>query len=196
MKGRAGGGRQSVTAGHLGGYTVGGDRAALYPEMWQWLIDGPEQVATVLDVGCGDGAAMDLFYEFGAMADGIDGVPVGRYDVMTHDFTRGPVPQLDAHDLVWSAEFVEHVEERYLPHMLPALCSGRLLAMTHAVPGQPGWHHVNCQPTAYWLDAIARYGTHYYDEQLTAACRELAAANPAPSNYFVKTGLVFRRAGT
>jgi hypothetical protein len=166
----------------------------MYPDLWAWLIEGPEHVRWVIDVGCGDGSALDIFNSLGAAAYGIDGLPPDRPDIITHDFTTGPLTlNTDKIDLVWSAEFVEHLEEQYLPNALPALCAGRLLAMTHAVPGQPGWHHVNCQDDDYWIAAVEEYGTHRLDERLTAKARKLAAKNKNPANYFVKSGLVFRR---
>ena len=30
--------------------------------------------------------------------------------------------------------------------------------MTHALPGQGGHHHVNCQPPEYWIEKMARRG--------------------------------------
>lgn len=186
--------RQSVTAGHLGGYVVGGDPAARYPHLWEWFVRGPERVRSVIDVGCGDGSSMTMFKARGATSVvGIDGMPQDRSDILEHDFTTGPLPVQLTADLVWTCEFVEHVEEQYLPNILPIMCAGRLLAMTHAVPGQPGWHHVNCQAQAYWIDAVTGYGTHQLDEQLTAKARQKAARNRNPSNYFARTGLVFRR---
>lgn len=184
-----------MTDGHLGGYVIGGDPPAMYPDLWEWLLrQFPWQATSVLDVGCGDGSALDVFRELGASATGIDGMPIDRTDIIVHDFTTGPAPAPEMSiDLVWSCEFVEHLDEQYLPNAMPSLCAGRLLAMTHAVPDQPGWHHVNCQPVEYWIAAIEGYGTHQIDENLTATARELAARNPDPANYFVKTGLVFHR---
>lgn len=184
--------RASVTAGHLGGYVVGGDPPAMYPDLWEWLASGPEKIRSVLDVGCGDGATLDVFHDLGVATTGIDGIDVARADAITHDFTTGPAPELAPFDLVWSCEFVEHLDEQYLPNALPALCAGRLLALTHAVPGQPGWHHVNCRPADYWIEEITGYGTHLLDDKLTAEARVLAAHNPDPANYFAKTGLMFR----
>lgn len=33
--------------------------------------------------------------------------------------------------------------------------------MTHALPGQVGYHHVNCQPKEYWINLFAQRGFAY-----------------------------------
>lgn len=177
-----------VTAGHLGGYVAGGDPDTQYPDMWAWVV-AREGVGGVLDVGCGDGAAMAAFEALGCDVMGIDGVPQADGRIATHDFTIGPfdstIHQL-GFDLVWSCEFVEHVDAAYLDNVMQALTCAPLVLMTHATPGQPGWHHVNCQDSAYWRAAFDRYG-YFVDETLTAETRARA------HSYYASTGLAFRR---
>jgi len=36
--------------------------------------------------------------------------------------------------------------------------SCKYVIMTHAFPDQPGWHHVNCQPTEYWVAVMQAFG--------------------------------------
>ena len=33
--------------------------------------------------------------------------------------------------------------------------------MTHAVPGQDGYHHVNCQLSNYWIEKVEKLGYRY-----------------------------------
>src|SRR5262245_12788883 len=207
-----------VQAGHLGGYIAAdahhphGDPATYFPALWDWLI-AQFRPQTVLDVGCGEGHALDYFLQAGGRAAagqpghfpagiyalGIEGcrqalaagvVPPGR--IVLHDFTTGPValPPLVARagfDLVWSCEFVEHVAARYREHFLAAFALGRVVAMTHAEPGQGGHHHVNEQPRDYWVSALAAHG-FALDAARTAASRRLD-----PSGHWRRSGLIFTK---
>jgi cyclopropane fatty-acyl-phospholipid synthase-like methyltransferase len=181
-----------VVSGHLGGYVPGGDPATQYPELWRWLT-GWANVSSVLDVGCGDGQALKVFRMLGCEVQGIDGLPQDDPDIIEHDFTRGPYTPSRRFDLVWSCEFVEHVDERYSPNFLETFKAGRLVLMTHAFPGQGGHHHVNCQPADYWIRKLASIG-YSFDETLTAATRNLARANAHPANHYARSGLAFRKA--
>lgn len=180
--------------GHLGGYIYGGDPWTYCPTLWQFLIDDLA-VKSVLDVGCGDGQAVKFFRDQrGVQAIGIDGVEQEPEWIFTHDFTTGPIgtAALD-YDLVWSCEFVEHVEERYLPNFVETFKRGKLVLMTHAFPGQGGWHHVNCREADYWVGVMAGAG-YAFDPALTEVARELAAKEPpGESNHFARSGLAFVR---
>lgn len=184
---------------HLGGYIEGGDPASWYPALWDWLV-ATQGVRCVLDVGCGEGHAVEYFADLGCTPRGVDGVPQNDERIAEHDFTTGawhPLPGwrvkgVDLFDLVWSSEFVEHVEERYLPNLLDAFKLAPLVLMTHALPGQIGHHHVNCQSRDYWVGVLASIG-YRLDEDLTDRTRELAGHNTHPLNYYVKSGLAFRR---
>lgn len=177
-----------VTAGHLGGYVAGGDPDTQYPDMWTWLVER-EQITSVLDVGCGDGAAMRAFRDLGCTAFGIDGVRQADPYISEHDFAADgvfaflPGPE---YDLVWSCEFVEHVEAEHVPAFMPAMKAAPLVLITHATPGQPGWHHVNCQESGYWRAVFHEHG-YFVDETLTAETRARA------HGYYAATGLAFRR---
>lgn len=191
-----------VTQGHLGGYVAGGDPATEYPDLWRWIVDELD-AQTVLDVGCGDGVAVRYFEGLGCFTLGIDGMPQADPSIALHDFTAGPfdwqrVPALDPDHgrfhLGWSCEFVEHVDQAYAVNFLDAFARCDVLLMTHALPGQPGWHHVNCREPDYWIALLASVG-HQLDEELTERARVRARANQHPANYFAATGLAFRHRG-
>lgn len=191
----AGGNLKMVTDGHLGGYIEGGDPATQYPEMWSWMVQD-HVVRSVIDVGCGDGQAVKYFRDLGCAVLGVDGIHQKDEAIVVHDYETGPWP-MDAHvepcDLVWSCEFVEHVEERFVPNFLHTFAlSQRFVLMTHGEPDQPGWHHVNNQTADYWKGALASIGFEF-DAQLTQLTRGFASANTSPWNHYRRSGLAFRR---
>lgn len=187
-----------VVAGHLGGYVPGGDPNTTYPILWRWLVENLG-VRSVLDVGCGDGlGALAYFHDtLGIEAQGIDGIPPEQPNpwIWVHDYATGPLGPTsrddDGWDLVWSAEFVEHVEERYVPNFLADFARAPLVLMTHAIPGQGGHHHVNCRTGDYWIGALAAIG-YRLDPGLTETTRALAVS-PGSYSYYAATGLAFRR---
>jgi hypothetical protein len=60
--------------------------------------------------------------------------------------------------------------------------------MTNALPGQGGYHHVNEQPTEYWIDHLNKRGMQLLIQD-TNKIRSLAAADGAV--FLSQTGLVF-----
>lgn len=178
---------------HLGGYISGGDEATWFPDLWRWLVEDMK-VRSVLDVGCGDGQAIEFFADLGCSVLGIEGVEQNHPAIIQHDFTDGPAEH-GSFDLCWCCEFVEHVEEGFIPNFLSSFRSAKTLLMTHADPGQPGFHHVNCRSSEYWVGVMAAAGFSL-DVGLTAMSRVLAARNSSPWNHFLRSGMAFRRADT
>lgn len=176
---------------HLGGYLKGGDPSSWYPEMWEWMVISSE-IRSVIDVGCGEGHSIRWFHEHGLIAHGVEGVPQNNPLILAHDYTTGPYIPKRRFDLCWSCEFVEHVEERYVPNFLATFASAEYVLMTHALPGQGGHHHVNCQEPDYWIEKLNGVGFSF-SESLTASTRMLC-----PHGYYAHTGLAFMRtqAGT
>jgi SAM-dependent methyltransferase len=175
---------------NVGGDIVGGDPATFYPDLWRWLVEELE-LKSVLDVGCGEGQALRYFADLGCEVLGVDGVARDDERIITHDFESGPWESWPV-DLVWCSEVVEHIEEQYLSNVLPALTAGKIVALTHAFPEQPGYHHVNCRTPEYWRGVMAARG-YFLDQHLTPAARTLALHNTDPWNHFVRSGMIFRR---
>ncbi len=181
---------EMVTREHLGGYVEGGDPATWFPDLWTWLI--LQGVTSMLDVGCGEGHALNYFRSHGCTVIGVEGIEQPDPDIVQHDFTDGPWRPDANVDLVWCCEFVEHVEERYLPNFLRAFTAAPLVLMTHGEPGQGGYHHVNCRTADYWIGALAAID-YEIDVMLTQTTRALARFNPSPWNHYARSGLAFRR---
>jgi SAM-dependent methyltransferase len=192
--------------GHLGGYIRGssqpapsglrvdnGDPATFSPSLWNWAVN-ELKIHSVLDVGCGEGHSTRYFRDLGCRTVGVDGSPQAFRDSRApechhlHDFVDGPFLLKDGFDLVWSCEFVEHVEERYLSHILETFAQSiRYLMLTYADVGQPGWHHVNCQDREYWIKALKSIGFQW-NEELTRRSREVAK-----DGHYGQRGLFFGR---
>lgn len=196
-----------VNEGHLGGYVAAdnqypnGDPMTYTPFVWEYLLN-KFNPTTVLDVGCGEGHALLWFLE-ARRADralknvgGYEGcktaIENGRVPghVVEYDFTDPPLlPGFVFFDqgktLVWSCEFVEHVEEKFSENFLKIFAQADVVAMTHAFPNQPGHHHVNCQPMEYWVDKMKARGFSL-DHIATAETRALAL-----NSHWKRSGLVF-----
>jgi SAM-dependent methyltransferase len=175
------------TKPHLGGNEPGGDSRTYCPRLWDWMVDH-YRLKSVYDVGCGEGHALTWFLDRGLQAAGLDGLPQcrePRADFFCHDLTTGPCP-LDCVDLVWSCEVAEHIAPAFVGNYLDTICCGRVLAMTHALPGDVGWHHVNCQFPAYWIERIQGRG-YTLDVEATWGHRYKGA------EFWRVSGLIFTR---
>ena len=172
----------------LGGNIRHGDSHTHCPVLWQYLIDR-FAIRSMLDVGCGEGHAVDWFNRHGVYAVGIDGLPLNIeravHPIIRHDLKRCPFDM--PVDLVWSCEVAEHIDEQYVDNYLNTLACGTIVAMTHAVPGQGGYHHVNEQPAEYWITEMKRRGYELHPD--TAYGRHVEPAR----TYFGQTGLIFTR---
>jgi SAM-dependent methyltransferase len=174
------------TPSHLGGhmFLTHIDRGAFY------ALKDRLQPETMLDVGCGPGGMRKIAKAAKVQWTGIDGDPqVAGPDIITHDFTQGIVPLTGEFDLGWSVEFVEHVDEMYLPNVMAAFRHCKVLCMTYAPPGWPGHHHVNCQPERYWIEQFRAHG-FAKDDVLTRKVRD---ASEMVKPFMRERGLCFRR---
>ncbi len=161
---------------HLGGCIPTGDGSTFCPDIFGYLLVAHE-VKSVLSIGTGYGHDLQWFASHGlCQIKGIEGWPeaveksVVPGHVVLHDFTTGPAPIGQPFDLALALEFVEHVEQEYIPNFMAAFQLARHAVITHGEPGQVGHHHVNCQRTSYWVNVFEKYGFKW-DEQETALLR-------------------------
>ena len=186
----------------LGGCGRGevGDPNTYLPALWQDVID-KHGIKSVLDVGCGYGYSTKWFQDRGLEVQGIEGSTyvVERAEsanIDVHDFREGRMKWLDKKyaefDLGWCSEFLEHVRAEYEPCYMHALAKCKHLLISAATPGFRGHHHVNEQPSEYWIERFQRYGFEF-DQDETNRLRHLSH-EVNPSCYFQGNGLFFRRA--
>lgn len=150
-------------------------------------------VRTFLDIGCGTGDQVRLARDKGLWAMGIDGdftLSWPDISVFVHDYTTGPAnletPQID---LGWCVEVLEHIEEKYLDNLRPTVQRCRRLWITHALPRQVGWHHVNCQPPEYWHRVFKNWGYRVNNRETLRLRRKSTMEGP----YSRRTGMLMEK---
>jgi hypothetical protein len=179
---------------HLGGNVLEGDPYTFCPKVWSYVIER-FAIRSVLDLGSGIGYSADFFYRKGLRTVAVDGltdnVKMALYPTICHDLTKGPL--VTCVDLVHCQEVVEHIDEAFLENLLVTLSCGRIILMTHASPGQGGYHHVNEKTDRYWVRHLAQQGYNLLPED-TERIRTIAKNERA--TYMHATGLIFhKRAG-
>lgn len=171
------------TPEHLGGHA---NRTHTDPGALLFLRD-QLGVKTLLDLGCGPGGQVQLARGLGMKAVGVDGDASVCPDIL-HDFSNGPLLMTESYDVVWSVEFVEHVDERFIVNTAPVFASARYVVMTHATPGTPGHHHVNLRWANYWVGFMAALG--FSKSPLTDSLR---ASSTMRRDFLRRGGMLFQR---
>lgn len=176
---------------HLGGNANHGDPYSFAPSVVKYLIDR-FALRSMLDLGSGQGHAAAQFHRQGVIAIACDGlmrnIADNVYPTVHVDLTNQPF--VCKVDLTWCQEVAEHVEERHTDNFVRSLACGKIILMTHALPGQHGYHHVNCKDADYWLQVISQIG---YDCVVADTKRIRALAEADGAAYLAKTGLLFVR---
>ncbi|MCW0216932.1 MAG: class I SAM-dependent methyltransferase [Prosthecobacter sp.] len=172
------------TPRHLGGHrnVTHTDAGAL-----AWL-QFKFNIKSMVDIGCGPGGMQAIARGMSIQWQGIDGDPqLKREAVIIHDYCTSSL-ELAPVDLAWSVEFLEHVEESYIPNFMKTFACARYSFVTHALPGKKGWHHVNCQKPDYWIDVFAYHG-FMFDQNAT---QELRSRSTMKRDFVRANGLFFR----
>jgi hypothetical protein len=174
---------------HLGGNYIEMNQHTHCPKAWQYVIN-KHNIKSVLDIGSGRGHAAKWFNDQGLKSYAIEGMEencqLAVHPTECVDLTKKTY-SVDV-DLVNCVEVVEHVEEKYLENLLTALCCGKYIFMTHGRPKQRGHHHVNNQPTEYWIKHLGARGFKLLDED-SAEIKRLAKEEGA--THIIDTGMLF-----
>ena len=161
------------------------------------------RVKSVLDVGCANGAMVKVMRELGLNAYGIDGDFLAikflsdkcvRNFLSVHDYQTGNFQLKKPIDLIWSIEFLEHVNKKYLPYILQDFQRfGRYVVISTPPPNSPGYHHVNCQTSEYWIKKFQSYGFKFLNS-LTDRARVASKMSDRGKfvDYFKDNGFVFK----
>ena len=164
---------------HVGGNLVEGDPSTYSPLVWRYTIER-FGIGSVLDLGSGRGYSAEFFHRAGLRVAAVDGLEENClravYPTVHHDITVSPIKTRV--DLVHCQEVVEHIDAAYLDNLLASLACGKFILMTNALPGQGGHHHVNEQPTEYWIDHLRSRNCHVLEND-TAKIRALARQDGA-----------------
>lgn len=176
----------------LGGNIDHGDPLTHAPLVWDYLVQR-FAIRSVLDVGCGQGHTAAYFHRVHncivLATDGLDNNPERTvYPVIIHDLRKGAL--VARVDLVYCVETVEHISAEFVDHVVTTLANGRVIAMTHAPPGQAGHHHVNCQPPEYWIELLRLRG---YALAIEDTKRIRALGERDGSLWLQRSGLLFIR---
>ena len=164
-----------------------------------WLIE-KFGIRSMIDVGCGTGGMVRLARQKGLRVLGVDGdlrvrelSGLDPADLLIHDFTQGPLqlpPEWqDGADLIWSVEFLEHVEEPFQENYMTLFRQGKRMFCTAAPPGKPGTHHANCRDEDYWRE-VFRQRRLLYD---AAGSQTLRGVSTMPREFVRETGMLFAR---
>lgn len=188
-----------IREGHLGGTDSFGDASTWFPEMWDWLIREFD-LKSMMDVGCGVGHAMTFFHGEGLNVLGIDGADGCRDHhrlrefFVQHDLCNGPYIASHKYDIVWSCEFLEHVDEEFIDNTMQTFVknASKVIAVTASNDPKGGHHHVNAQPREYWINHFSNAGWEFRQDLTNHAIK----ISPVPGMgrqylYFNNSGMIF-----
>ena len=107
--------------------------------------------------------------------------------ILIHDFTTGVAPIDRDFDLVWSVEFLEHVEEKYQDNYMQAFARCKYAVCTFGL-GLSNRNR-NSKNEEYWIGVFDKYGFDY-DAEETKMIRECSNMQKP---FMQRTGMFFKR---
>lgn len=132
------------------------------------LLGRPE---SVVDVGGGQGAWCRAWQDLGVPAvNCIDhpGALAGELMIPREIFIAcdlsSEMPPVVPSDWAMCFEVAEHLPENRSRNLVEYLtqCADTVL-FSAAIPGQPGDHHINCQPPSFWRECFSEFGFRRID---------------------------------
>ena len=135
---------------------------------------------SVIDVGCGLGAWLKVFQEYGVQrVRGIDGDYIDRAKLMIEPtcFTSVDLAEgfelSECYDLAICLEVAEHLPAAAASRLVRSLTGvAPMVLFSAAIPGQKGSGHVNEQWPSYWKPLFAAHGFQRLDPLRRAIWRD------------------------
>lgn len=146
-----------------------------------------QNIRSIADVGCGNGAYTKYFLDNDIDCDGFDGSPMTPDFCYQVDFS---VPQvIGKYGLVLSLEVGEHIPEKYEQIFLDNLvdASINLIILSWAIEGQGGDGHVNTRNNDYIIQQMANRG-YDFNKETTEYLRDRCSIS-----WFKQTLMTFER---
>jgi len=144
------------------------------PTLWSHMVSHLG-IKSLLDLGCGRGISTSWFVTHGldyvVCAEGSHDavtqsllpkikVPKGtKYELVEHDFSRGPWWPSRTVDVAWCVEFTEHVGRNFMQNYHTAFRKAAIIFVTHSHWG--GWHHVEVHGHDWWQVKMEAAGFVY-----------------------------------
>jgi SAM-dependent methyltransferase len=173
--------------------TASASARRVVPFVIDWL-----RPASVVDVGCGEGAWLAEFAAAGCRVAGVDGPQVDRSGLLVpdaafsaHDLEQplGTLLAGERFDLAVSLEVAEHLSPGRADGFVDDLVAlADYVLFSAAVPGQGGYGHLNEQPHAYW---ITRFEERGY--AVTTLLQRRFAADEQVASWYRSNLLLFTR---
>jgi len=174
-----------ILPSHLGGH---GNKTHIDEGVFNFMIT-KFTVNSLLDIGCGPGGIVEYALNKGIKAIGVDGdFTLDRVaPCIIHDYTTGPLDHQDIYyDFGWSVEFLEHVEEKYIPNFMNSFQHCRRVILTASDNPRPKCH-VNPQLPSYWIKVFTDYGFKYNH----SVSEYIKKASTLDRDFFRKSGMYF-----
>ena len=149
-------------------------------------------VGSMVDVGCGPGGMVKFTKSLGIKSIGVDGdnsiIREIEEDFYLHDYSKGFFETNLYFDLCWCVEFLEHVDALYTDNYFDTFKKCRYVFCTFAPKGKGGYHHVNTQDEAYWIETFEKFNFKFQLEET----RAIRASSTINKNFIRKHGLLFK----
>ncbi len=157
----------------------------------QYMYDN-YNVRTMIDIGCGPGGQVQEAKKIGISCIGFDGDYTVNPDVVI-DFSKSGYETKEKWDMAWSVEFLEHVEEKYLPNCFTLFTKCKYVVCTASTSPAP--LHVNCKDKAYWKKKFEEYGFVFSQEMLNDVLKHSTMAKKKTLvdelSWLERTGMVY-----
>jgi SAM-dependent methyltransferase len=129
------------------------------------------QPSSVVDVGCGTGAWLSVWKNYGVEdITGFDGDYINPHQLLINKNNFIPTDlekefkSPGKFDLAMSLEVAEHIQPAASETFINSLCRlSNVILFSAAIPGQGGLNHVNEQYPAYWSSRFRKNNFYPYD---------------------------------